>query len=225
MTLVLLRHGRSEWNLQNRFTGWADAPLSAQGAEDARRAGTALRGAGFTFDFAACSVLRRAVETMWEVQRAMDLRWLPTHPHWRLNERHYGALQGKNKSAAAAEFGEAQVREWRRGYDARPPLLAAPDPAPDHRYEFADPPRGESLADARRRVAPFYDEQIIPWLRAGQRPLIVAHGNILRALTMHIENADAASGGDIATLEIPTAVPLIYRLDERLRPTGRGFLG
>ena len=221
--LILLRHGRSEWNIQNRFTGWEDVPLSPSGAEDARRAGALLKSAGFTFDFAACSVLKRAVETMWEVQKAMDLMWLPTFPDWRLNERHYGALQGKNKKDAAEEFGEEQLRKWRRGYDSRPPLLERPAVAPDHRYAGVTPPTGESLADARIRVSGFYDEEIVPRLRAGKRPLIVAHGNILRALTMRIDNADE-SGGNVEGLEIPTAVPLVYELDENLRPTSREFL-
>ena len=227
--LVLLRHGRSEWNLQNRFTGWEDVPLSPSGAEDARRAGAMLRLAGFTFDFAACSALKRAVATMWEVQKEMDLMWLPTFPDWRLNERHYGALQGRNKREAAAEFGGERLRKWRRGYDSRPPLLARPGVAPDHRYAGITPPTGESLADARRRAAAFYDERIVPRLRAGARPLIVAHGNILRALTMRIDNADESGGGvggvgGVEALEIPTAVPLIYTLDDNLRPLSREFL-
>ena len=221
--LVLLRHGRSEWNIQNRFTGWEDVPLSPSGAEDARRAGAALKAAGFTFDFAACSMLKRAVETMWEIQKEMDLMWLPTIPDWRLNERHYGALQGRNKREAAEEFGEEQLRQWRRGYNSRPPLLERPAAAPDHRYGGITPPTGESLADARLRAAAFYDEHVAPRLRAGERPLIVAHGNILRALTMRIDNADD-SGGAIEALEIPTAVPLIYELDENLRPLSREFL-
>ena len=221
--LVLLRHGRSEWNLQNRFTGWEDIPLSPQGESDARRAGALLRGRGFTFDFAACSLLKRAIATMWIVQEETDLMWLPTLPDWRLNERHYGALQGRDKREAEAEHGGEKIREWRRGYNARPPLLEVATAPPDHRYAGITPPLGESLSEARIRVSAFYDEAVVPRLSRGMRPLIVAHGNILRALTMRIENADT-SGENIASLEIPTGAPLVYELDANLHPLSRKFL-
>ena len=223
LSLVLLRHGRSEWNLQNRFTGWEDIPLSPLGEEDARRAAEHMKRAGLTFDFAACSLLKRAIATLWTAQREMDLMWLPALMDWRLNERHYGALQGQNKNDAAGRFGAEQVREWRRGYSARPPLLASPAAPPDHRYDGVDIPAGESLADARARVGAFYDEKITPRLRAGLRGLIVAHGNSLRALTMRIENADAEGKG-IESMEIPTGVPLVYELDADLRAVSRRFL-
>ena len=223
LPLVLLRHGRSEWNLQNRFTGWEDIPLSPQGETDARRAGALLRARGFTFDFAACSFLKRAIATMWLAQKEMDLMWLPTLPDWRLNERHYGALQGRDKKEAEAQYGGEKIREWRRGYGARPPLLDSPTAAADHRYAGIAPPTGESLAEARVRVSAFYDEAVVPRLSRGLRPLIVAHGNILRALTMRIEGADD-SGGGIASLEIPTGAPLVYELDAELNPLSRGFL-
>lgn len=223
LPLVLLRHGRSEWNLQNRFTGWEDIPLSPQGEADARRAGALLRERGFTFDFAACSFLKRAVATMWLAQKEMDLMWLPTFPDWRLNERHYGALQGRDKKEAEAQYGGEKIREWRRGYDARPPLLEGAVAAADHRYAGIAPPAGESLAEARVRVSAFYDDEVVPRMTGGLRPLIVAHGNILRALTMRIERADD-SGGGIAELEIPTGAPLVYELDAQLRPLSRGFL-
>ena len=223
LPLVLLRHGRSEWNIQNRFTGWEDVPLAPQGEEDARKAAARLKSAGLTFDFAACSMLKRAIATLWAVQREMDLMWLPAVSDWRLNERHYGALQGQNKKSAAEKFGEEQVRIWRRGYDRRPPPVESPAPPPDHRYAKITPPTGESLVDTRARVSEFYDEKIAPRLALGERCLIVAHGNALRALTMRIDNADD-SGEGIDALEIPIAVPVVYHLDDQLRPLSREFL-
>ena len=228
--LTLLRHGRSEWNLQNRFTGWEDVPLSPQGERDARRAAEMMRARGMTFDLAACSYLKRAIATLWLALREMDLMWIPALPDWRLNERHYGALQGKNKKDAAKQFGEEQVRIWRRGYRSAPPPLESPPAAPDHRYAGIVQPAGESLAQARIRAAGFYREKIIPALRENKRVLIVAHGNILRALTMEIEGRDEGPDGEgsdaanIEQFEIPTGAPLVCELDENLRLLSREFL-
>jgi len=227
-TLVLLRHGESDWNRENRFTGWTDVDLSAAGVEEAHRAGRALREGGFTFDVAYTSLLKRAIRTLWIVLDEMDLMWVPVKRSWRLNERHYGALQGLNKAETAAEHGEEQVKVWRRGYDVRPPAL---DPAdsrfPGHERRYAglardELPRAESLQDTVARFLPYWEETMGPAVRAGKRVLIAAHGNSLRALAKHL---DAISDADIVTLNIPTGMPLVYELDDRLKPIRHEYLG
>lgn len=226
--LVLLRHGQSDWNLQNRFTGWTDVDLSEQGVAEARTAGKLLAEAGYDFDRCYTSVLTRAIRTLWLVLEALDRLWLPVTKDWRLNERHYGALQGKNKAETAREFSQDQVFQWRRGYAVRPPPLADDDPRhPRHdpRYRklpAAALPRTESLADTVARFVPYYEEEIMAALRRGERLLISAHGNSLRALVKHL---DDVSDADIPALNIPTGIPLVYSLDENLRPAGHRYLG
>jgi 2,3-bisphosphoglycerate-dependent phosphoglycerate mutase len=227
-TLVLLRHGESQWNLENRFTGWTDVDLTPAGREEARRAGALLRDQGFDFDIAYTSVLRRAIRTLWGVLDEMDRMWLPVTHSWRLNERHYGALQGLNKAETAARFGDAQVLVWRRAYAIAPDPLPAGDPRgseDDPRYAGIDPaqiPRTECLRDTVARVVPYWDSTIAPAIRAGRRVLIAAHGNSLRALVKHL---DGMSEDDIVAMNIPTARPLVYRLDDDLRPISRDYLG
>jgi len=227
-TLVLLRHGESQWNLENRFTGWTDVDLTPAGREEARRAGALLRDQGFDFDIAYTSVLRRAIRTLWGVLDEMDRMWLPVTHSWRLNERHYGALQGLNKAETAARFGDAQVLVWRRAYGIAPDPLPAGDPRGsegDPRYAGIDPvqiPRTECLRDTVARVVPYWDSTIAPAIRAGRRVLIAAHGNSLRALVKHL---DGMSEDDIVAMNIPTARPLVYRLDDDLRPISRDYLG
>jgi 2,3-bisphosphoglycerate-dependent phosphoglycerate mutase len=226
--LVLLRHGESDWNRENRFTGWTDVDLSVRGIEEARAAGRLLRAQGFAFDVAFTSVLKRAIRTLWLVLEEMDAMWLPVEKSWRLNERHYGALQGLDKAETAAKFGEQQVLAWRRSYDTRPPALAPDDP----RLAVGDPryaelgaggmPRTECLKDTVARVLPYWEEKIAPAMRAGRRALVAAHGNSLRALVKYL---DGISDTDIVGLNIPTGVPLVYELDERLRPLGHRYLG
>jgi 2,3-bisphosphoglycerate-dependent phosphoglycerate mutase len=214
--LVLLRHGESEWNKKNLFTGWRDVRLTAQGESEAREAGRRMKAAGFTFDVAKVSMLSRAIKTLWLALDEMDLMWLPIAKHWRLNERHYGKLQGSDKAEAVKKFGEAQVHEWRRSYAVPPPPvdLDSPDyPKGDPRYAHvpaADLPRGESLKDVLERVMPYWREVVEPELKAGKRVIIVAHGNSLRALMMHLENISQA---DIAELNLPTGMPRAYQLD------------
>jgi len=226
--LVLLRHGESVWNRENRFTGWADVDLSEHGREEARRAGEILRAEGFDFDLAFCSVLRRAIKTLWLALEEMDRMWIPVQHSWRLNERHYGALQGLNKAETAAKFGEAQVKSWRRSYDTPPPALADGDArliVDDPRYRElkpADLPRAECLKDTVARVVPFWNTTIVPAIRGGKQVIVAAHGNSLRALMKHIENI---SDRDIVELNVPTAIPLVYELDDALRPVGRRYLG
>jgi 2,3-bisphosphoglycerate-dependent phosphoglycerate mutase len=226
--LVLLRHGQSDWNRENRFTGWTDVDLSEAGIEEARRAGRALRDAGFTFDVAYTSLLKRAIRTLWLVLDEMDLMWIPVHRSWRLNERHYGALQGLNKAETAAKHGEVQVKVWRRSYDVPPPALEPSDPRfPGHDRRYADLtdrelPRAESLKDTVARFLPDWHEVISPVVRGGQRVLIAAHGNSLRALVKHL---DGMSDEDIVGLNIPTGVPLVYELDRDLRPIRHEYLG
>ena len=226
--LVLLRHGESDWNRENRFTGWTDVDLSPTGIEEAHRAGRALRDQEFTFDVAYTSLLKRAVRTLWIVLDETDLMWIPVHRSWRLNERHYGALQGLNKAETAARHGEEQVKVWRRSYDVRPPELDPSDPrfpGHDRRYsELADQelPRTESLADTVARFLPYWHQAIAPAVRAGRRVLIAAHGNSLRALVKHL---DDISNADIVSLNIPTGVPLVYELDADLRPIRHQYLG
>ncbi len=226
--LVLIRHGQSQWNLENRFTGWHDVDLTEQGLEEARQAGRALKAAGFTFDVAFTSVLKRAVRTLWVVLDEMDLMWIPVHRSWRLNERHYGALQGLNKAQTAERYGEEQVHVWRRSYATPPPALEASDdrhPRLDPRYRglsAAELPLTECLADTVERFLPYYQGHIAPAVRAGQRVLIVAHGNSLRALVKHL---DQISDDDISGLNIPTGAPLVYELDEDLAPIRHHYLG
>jgi 2,3-bisphosphoglycerate-dependent phosphoglycerate mutase len=226
--LVLLRHGESAWNRENRFTGWTDVDLSAAGNAEAHASATLLREAGLDFDVAFTSVLKRAIRTLWIVADDLDRMWMPVHRSWRLNERHYGALQGLNKAETAEHFGEAQVHSWRRSYGVRPPPLEPGDPRwdrDDPRYAAlgdAELPRGESLADTIARVLPCWHEGIAPALRAGQRVLVVAHGNSLRALVMHL---DQLGEEGIAALTIPTGVPLVYRLTAELRPIDHQYLG
>jgi len=224
--LVLLRHGESVWNKENRFTGWTDVGLSEQGVQEAIEAGRLLRKEGYVFDVAFTSVLKRAIRTLWCVLEEMDLMWIPVLKSWRLNERHYGALQGLNKADMTQRYGEAQVLQWRRGYDVRPPALAPDDPrAPgkDPRYAGVAPlPLTESLQDTVERFLPYWHETIAPAVRAGRRVLIAAHGNSLRALVKYL---DGISDTDIGSLNIPTGIPLVYELDDTLTPRRHCYLG
>lgn len=226
--LVLLRHGESQWNLENRFTGWTDVDLSERGVAEARRAATLLKEGGYSFDLAFTSLLKRAIRTLWIVLDGLDLMWIPVQRSWRLNERHYGALQGLNKQETAAQYGEDQVRAWRRGYAVRPPALADDDPRHprfDPRYASLRPdqlPASESLQDTLHRVLPYWQEAIAPALQQGQRVLVVAHGNSLRALVKYLDNV---SDDAIVELNIPTGFPLVYELDDGLRPVRHAYLG
>jgi 2,3-bisphosphoglycerate-dependent phosphoglycerate mutase len=226
-TLVLLRHGQSVWNRENRFTGWVDVPLSPLGIKEAERAGRELRARGYEFDVAYTSLLRRAIKTLWIALEELDQMWLPVHRSWRLNERMYGALQGLDKAETAAKHGDEQVRLWRRSYATPPPPLAQDDPSwpgRDRRYanlQRGDVPSAESLEDTVRRFLPFWESDILPSLASGRRVLIAAHGNSLRALIKHL---DGISDDDIVGLEIPTGVPLVYELDDELRPTRHFYL-
>lgn len=226
--LVLLRHGESQWNLDNRFTGWYDIDLTEQGRKEAANAGKLLRESGFVFDVAYTSVLKRAIRTLWNVLDAMDLMWLPVHKSWRLNERHYGALQGLNKSETAQKYGDEQVLVWRRSYDTPPPPLEPGDeryPGSDPRYADLDPaevPLTECLKDTVARFLPIWHEKIAPEIRNGRNVIIVAHGNSLRALVKYLDNV---SEEDIVGLNIPTGVPLVYELDDDLKPLKSYYLG
>jgi len=223
--LVLLRHGESVWNRENRFTGWTDVDLSAQGVEEGRAAGRLLRAEGYRFDLAFTSVLKRAIRTLQFALEELDQLWIPVQKDWRLNERHYGALQGLNKAETAAKFGEAQVLIWRRSYDTPPPALDPGDErceARDSRYAGVEVPLTECLKDTVARVIPFWDAAIAPTLRSGRRLLIAAHGNSLRALIKHL---DGVSDADIVGLNVPTGVPLVYELDAQLRPLKHYYLG
>ncbi|HVW30423.1 MAG TPA: 2,3-diphosphoglycerate-dependent phosphoglycerate mutase [Polyangiaceae bacterium] len=227
-TLVLLRHGQSQWNQENRFTGWVDVPLSPLGIEEAKRAGALLRAEKLEFDVAYTSLLKRAIKTLWIVLEELDLMWIPVHRSWRVNERMYGALQGLDKAETAAKHGEAQVKIWRRSYDVPPPAIS-PDseysPAKDRRYATlgAAIPATECLKDTVDRFLPYWESDIAPALKRGERVLIAAHGNSLRALVKHLEGI---SDQDIVELNIPTGAPLLYQLDDDLRPTGPGrYLG
>jgi 2,3-bisphosphoglycerate-dependent phosphoglycerate mutase len=226
--LVLLRHGESLWNRENRFTGWTDVDLTDHGREEARRAGRLLKESGYTFDVAYTSVLKRAVKTLWLALEEMDLMWIPIYNSWRLNERHYGALQGLNKAETAQKFGEEQVLVWRRSYDTPPPALAADDPrhpGGDPRYATlsgAELPRTECLKDTVARFLPYWHETIAPSVRSGRRVVIAAHGNSIRALVKYL---DDVSDADIVGLNIPTAIPLVYELDDTLKPLRHYYLG
>jgi 2,3-bisphosphoglycerate-dependent phosphoglycerate mutase len=226
--LVLLRHGESVWNQENRFTGWTDVGLNAKGEAEARTAGRLLKEGGYAFDLAFTSVLKRAIKTLWIVLEEMDRMWIPVHNSWRLNERHYGALQGLNKAETAAKFGDAQVKIWRRSYDTPPPALADDDP----RLELSDPryaelgrqsfPRTECLKDTVARFLPYWHDTIASAVRSGRRVIIAAHGNSLRALVKYLDNV---SDADIVELNIPTGQPLVYELDEALKPIRHYYLG
>ncbi len=226
--LVLLRHGESEWNRENRFTGWTDVDLTDKGVEEAKRAGRQLKAAGLSFDIAFTSLQKRAIRTLWLVLDEMDLMWIPVHRSWRLNERHYGALQGLNKAETAAKFGDDQVLRWRRSYDEPPPPVDEDDerfPGGDPRYRDLAPsdlPRSECLKDTVARVLPYWNEAIVPEIRAGRRVLIAAHGNSLRALVKHL---DGISEEAIVGLNIPTGMPLVYELDPELKPLKSEYLG
>ncbi len=225
MRLVLLRHGESDWNRENRFTGWTDVDLSAKGVEEARAAGRSLAQAGFRFDLAFTSVLKRAIRTLWLALEELDQMWLPVTKDWRLNERHYGNLQGLNKAEMAAKFGEKQVLVWRRSYDVPPDPLPAADPrseAKDPRYAGIRVPASECLKDTVARVVPYWQSAIAPAIRSGKRVLVAAHGNSLRALVKHL---DGISDQDIIPLNIPTGIPLVYELDQDLKPLKHAYLG
>jgi 2,3-bisphosphoglycerate-dependent phosphoglycerate mutase len=227
-TLVLLRHGESVWNRENRFTGWTDVDLSPRGVEEARRAGELLAAGGHVFDVAYTSVLKRAIKTLWIALETMDLMWIPVHNSWRLNERHYGALQGLDKAETAAKFGEAQVKIWRRSYDTPPPALAPDDPrhpSNDPRYRSlpkTELPLTECLKDTVARFLPYWHETIAPAVRSGRRVVVAAHGNSLRALVKYL---DDVSERDIIELNIPTGIPLVYELDDALKPLRHYYLG
>ncbi len=228
MKLVLVRHGESSWNKENRFTGWTDVELSDKGREEAKEAGAVLTAGGYTFDVAYTSVLKRAIRTLWTVLDEMDLMWIPVYRSWRLNERHYGALQGLNKAETAAKFGEGQVKIWRRSYDVPPPALTADDeryPGKDPRYQnlsSGELPLTECLKDTVARFLPLWHETISPDILAGKKVLIAAHGNSLRALVKYLDNVPEP---DIVELNIPTGMPLVYELDDNLKPLNRYYLG
>ena len=227
-TLVLLRHGESDWNRENRFTGWTDVDLSAKGIQEAISAGDEMKKAGYAFDVAYTSALKRAIKTLNLALERMDLLWIPVYKSWRLNERHYGALQGLDKAQTVAQHGEAQVKIWRRSYDVAPPPLGMDErrhPRFDPRYAAIDPkelPASESLKDTLERVLPFWHARIAPELRTGANVLVVAHGNSLRAM---VKMLDEVGESDITELNIPTGVPLLYELDSELRPRGSRYLG
>ena len=227
-TLVLVRHGQSQWNKENRFTGWYDVDLTEQGLAEAKSAGQALKAAGLEFDLAFTSVLKRAIRTLWSIVDEMDLMHIPVTRSWRLNERHYGALQGLNKAETAAEHGEEQVLIWRRSFDIPPPALQLNDerhPRFEPRYQGLDQlalPDSESLKSTIDRVLPFWHDAIVPEIRAGKRVLIAAHGNSLRALVKYL---DDLSDQAILKLNLPTGLPIVYKLDENLRPVSRDYLG
>lgn len=226
--LVLLRHGESTWNKENLFTGWTDVGLSERGLQEAIDAGRLLLKEGYTFDVAYTSVLKRAIKTLWLVMEEMDLMWIPVYNSWRLNERHYGALQGLNKAQTAERYGEEQVKLWRRSYDIRPPALTPDDdryPGKDPRYATLRPdevPVTECLKDTVARTLPYWHETIGPAVRAGQRVIVAAHGNSLRGLVKYLDNIP---DHDIVGLNIPTGIPLVYELDDELKPLRSFYLG
>jgi len=226
--VVLLRHGESTWNRENRFTGWTDVDLSEKGLEEAATAGRQLKDAGFSFDIAYTSVLKRAIRTCWIALDQLDLLWIPMERSWRLNERHYGALQGLNKAEIAAKHGEAQTKIWRRSYDVTPPPLALDDPRhPSHDPRYAklsasEVPATEALKQTVERFVPYWLNTIVPVIKSGQRVLITAHGNSLRALVKYL---DDISEQDIVELNIPTGIPLVYELDDALKPIRHQYLG
>ena len=226
--LVLIRHGESTWNKENRFTGWTDVDLSTRGVEEARSGGRLLKAEGYDFDLAFTSMLRRAIKTLWLSLEEMDRMWIPVEHSWRLNERHYGALQGLNKAETAAKFGEQQVLVWRRSYDTPPPALEKDDP----RFPGGDPryaglkadefPLTECLKDTVARVMPYWNGSIAPAIRSGKRVIVAAHGNSIRAMVKYL---DGVSDSDIVGLNVPTAIPLVYELDDTLKPLRHYYLG
>lgn len=226
--VVLIRHGESTWNRENRFTGWTDVPLSEKGVAEATAAGQLLKKEGYIFDKAYTSVLKRAIKTLWRVLEEMDMMWIPVERSWRLNERHYGALQGLNKAETAAKYGDDQVKIWRRSYDVPPPPLDEQDdryPGKDPRYAgltTAQLPLGECLADTVKRVVPYWESTIAADIKAGKRLIIAAHGNSIRALVKYLDNVPDE---EIVELNIPTGIPLVYELDENLKPIRSGYLG
>ena len=226
--VVLLRHGESHWNKENRFTGWTDVDLSVKGTEEAHKAGQTLKKEGYIFDIAYTSVLKRAIRTLWITLDEMDLIWIPVIRNWRLNERHYGALQGLNKADTAKKFGEEQVKIWRRSYDTQPPALEETDerfPGNDPRYaelKKTELPLTECLKDTVERFVPYWKETITPTIKSGKRVLIAAHGNSLRALVKYLDNVPDA---EIVGLNIPTGIPLVYELDEKLNSIKSYYLG
>jgi len=226
--LILVRHGQSTWNVENLFTGWHDVDLSDLGRQEARSAGVEIRKAGIVPDVVFTSVLKRAIRTMWTILDELYLMWLPVERSWRLNERHYGALQGLDKAQTVEKHGEAQVKIWRRSYDIPPPALDVTDarhPIHDRRYAKLDPrvlPASESLKDTLARVLPFWNDRIVAELKAGKNVMVVAHGNSLRAVVKMLDNVSEA---DITELNIPTGVPLVYELDDGIKPVKSGYLG
>jgi 2,3-bisphosphoglycerate-dependent phosphoglycerate mutase len=226
--IVLLRHGESEWNLANRFTGWTDVGLTEKGISEAREAGKLMREAGLTFDFAYTSVLKRAIKTLFLALEEMDALWIPVHKDYRLNERHYGALQGLNKAETAEKYGDEQVLQWRRSYDIPPPELTSDDeryPGNDPRYadlNESELPLTESLKLTYERLLPYWNETLVPAIKSGEKVIIAAHGNSLRAIVKHLDDMDEAS---IVKLNIPTGVPLVYELDANLKPLKKYYLG
>ena len=226
--LVLIRHGESVWNKENRFTGWTDVDLSEKGLGEAKEGGQLLKREGYTFDIAFTSVLKRAIRTLWNVMDQMDLMWIPVVRDWRLNERHYGSLQGLNKSETAAKYGEDQVKIWRRSYDVPPPPLEETDPrnpAKDPRYKnlkIGEAPLTECLKDTVARVLPFWNEVAAPAIKSGKKVLIAAHGNSLRALVKYLDNISEEA---ILGMNIPTGIPLVYELDKDLKPIKHYYLG
>lgn len=226
--LVLVRHGHSQWNQENRFTGWKDVDLAQQGRAEAQRAGELLKEAGFEFDIAFTSVLKRAIRTLWTIQDVMDLMWIPVVRDWHLNERHYGALQGLNKAETAAKYGDEQVLIWRRSYDIPPPPMPRDDPRYAgnlRRYQQLNEkeiPLSESLKDTVTRFVPYFESEIKPHIEAGEQVLIVAHGNSLRALIKHLSGI---SDEEIVKLNVPTGIPLVYELDDNLKPIRDYYLG
>lgn len=226
--LVLIRHGESTWNLENRFTGWTDVDLTSTGIEQAKTAGQLLKAEGYDFDVAYTSVLKRAIRTLWHVLDEMDRTWLPVVHNWRLNERHYGGLQGLNKAETAKQYGEAQVMQWRRSYDVPPPALEANDPRSeraDVRYAKLQPeqiPLTECLKDTVERVIPFWNESMAPAIKSGKRIVVTAHGNSIRALVKYLDNI---ADDEIVGVNIPNGIPLVYELDENLKPIRHYYLG
>jgi 2,3-bisphosphoglycerate-dependent phosphoglycerate mutase len=227
MKLVLLRHGESVWNLEDKFTGWTDVDLSGKGIAEAREAGQTLKKEGYSFDIAFTSVLKRAIRTLWLVLDEMDLMWIPVHRSWRLNERHYGALQGLNKADMAIKFGEEQVHTWRRSYDVQPPAIDRTDtryPGKDPRYHElseSELPLAESLKDTIARVMPYWRNVIAPELQSGKHVIVAAHGNSLRALVKYLDNI---GDREIAQVNIPTGIPLVYEFDGKLTPVNHYYL-